>query len=112
MEREADAAARESQEIKMLRYLERFIGTSFPGVVAGVASFGLFVRLECTAVGVLPVSALGHEYFEFDTVRHMLTGQDSGAVYRLGQRVAVCLKAVDAEAGKMEFALAGSSRAR
>ena len=110
MEREADVASRESQELKMLRFLERYIGTSFSGVIAGVAAFGVFVRLECTAEGLLPVSALGSEYFAFDPVRHMLEGQDTGRVFRLGQRVAVRLKAVDASAGKMELALAGSAR--
>ncbi len=110
MEREADVASRESQELKMLRYLERYIGTSFSGVIAGVAAFGVFVRLECTAEGLLPVSALGSEYFAFDPVRHILEGQDTGRVFRLGQRVAVRLKAVDASAGKMELALAGSAR--
>lgn len=112
MEREADEAARESQELKMLQYLERFVGTSFSGVVSGVAAFGLFVKLECTAEGLLPVSALGDEYFAFDPVRHTLTGQDSDRVFRLGQRVAVVLKAVDVSAGKMTFGLAGAPRRR
>ncbi|WP_172136995.1 ribonuclease R family protein [Adlercreutzia sp. ZJ473] len=106
MERIADAAARESQELKMVEYLQQFVGTAFPGVVSGVASYGLYVRLECTAEGLLPVRALGEEYFAFDPVRYTLTGSDTGAVFRLGQRVAVVLKAAEPLTGKLDLALA------
>lgn len=106
MERIAEAASRESQEFKMLEYLQRFVGTSMSGVVSGAAPFGLFVRLDCTAEGVLPVRSLGDEYFEYDAMRVSLTGQETMRSYRLGQRVAVRIKSVDPQAGRLEFELA------
>ena len=109
-ERVADDAARESQELKMIEYLEQYVGTSFSGVVSGVAQGGLFVRLECTAEGFLPVRALGDEYFAFDAERHALTGEETGRRWRLGQRIAVTLRAADAQAGTLAFSLARGSR--
>ena len=85
MERVAEAAARESQELKMVEYLAAFVGQSFSAVISGVAAWGLYVRLDCTAEGILPVRALGDEYFVFDPVRYTLVGDESGKVYRLGQ---------------------------
>lgn len=108
MERVADTAARQSQELKMAEYLSAFTGQAFSGVVSGVASYGLYVRLDCTAEGILPVRALGEEYFAFDPVRYTLTGEESGRVFRLGQRVPVVLKSVDVPTAALEFALAGS----
>ena len=108
MERVADTAARQSQELKMAEYLSAFTGQAFSGVVSGVASCGLYVRLDCTAEGILPVRALGEEYFAFDPVRYTLTGEESGRVFRLGQRVPVVLKSVDVPTAALEFALAGS----
>ena len=105
-ERVADAAARESQELKMVEYLQRDVGRAFPAVVSGVAAFGLHVRLENTAEGFLPVRALGREYFAFDPARHVLYGEDTGAAYRLGQRVAVVLVAADPRTRTLEFRLA------
>ena len=61
MERVAEAAARESQELKMVEYLAAFAGQSFSAVISGVAAWGLYVRLDCTAEGILPVRALGDE---------------------------------------------------
>ena len=108
MERVAEAAARESQELKMVEYLAAFVGQSFSAVISGVAAWGLYVRLDCTAEGVLPVRALGDEYFVFDPVRYTLVGDESGKVYRLGQCVAVTLKSADATTASLEFVLAGS----
>ena len=71
-----------------------------------MASWGLYARLDCTAEGMLPVRALGDEYFSFDPVRHSLTGADSGKVYRLGQRVPVVLKVADPASLTLEFGLA------
>lgn len=72
----------------MVEYLAAFVGQSFSAVISGVAAWGLYVRLDCTAEGILPVRALGDEYFVFDPVRYTLVGDESGKVYRLGQRVA------------------------
>lgn len=109
MERVADEAARQSQELKMIEYLSGFTGQAFSAVVSGVASYGLYVRLDCTAEGILPVRALGDEYFSFDPVRYTLSGADSGRVFRLGQRVAVVLKVADPATTTLEFALAGEA---
>ena len=60
-EREADAAARESQELKLIELMESQVGGAFSGVVSGVAPYGLYVRLDNTAEGLLPVRRLGTE---------------------------------------------------
>ena len=108
-EREADAAARESQELKLIELLETRVGEAFSGMVSGVAPYGLYVRLENTAEGLLPVRRLGTEYFSFDAELHRLAGEDSGRIWRLGQRVAVVLTAADARRRVLEFRLAGET---
>ena len=106
MERVAQTCARESQECKMCEYLAAFVGTEFDGVISGVATYGLFVRLENTAEGVVPLRRLGSEYFEFDPVRHMMRGQDTGVVYRLGMPIRVVLTASDPRTRSLSFRLA------
>lgn len=108
MERLADTAARESQELKLVEYMQQFVGQTFSAVVSGVASYGMYVRLDNTAEGLVRVRSLGQEYFAFDAVRFSLTGMDTGKVYRLGQRVAVTLIIADTEDSKLEFRLAGT----
>ena len=109
-EREADAAARESQELKLIGLMESQVGEAFSGVVSGVAPYGLYVRLDNTAEGLLPVRRLGTEYYSLDAELHRLVGQDSGRTWRLGQRVAVVLTLADARRHVLEFRLAGEVR--
>ena len=106
MERIADAAARESQELKLVEYMRRFVGMDFTGLISGVTNFGLYVQLENTAEGLLPVRALGQEYFFFDPALYTLTGSDTATVFRLGQRIRVNLVAAPPHQRTLEFRLA------
>lgn len=105
MERVAEKAARQSQELKLIEYMAGFLGEAFDATVSGVASYGMYVSLDNTAEGIVAARYLGDEYFACDAVRYQLVGQDSGKVFRLGQRVRVVLAAADAKAGRLDFRL-------
>lgn len=105
MERVAEKAARQSQELKLIEYMAGFLGEAFDASVSGVASYGMYVSLDNTAEGMVAARYLGDEYFACDAVRYQLVGQDSGKVFRLGQRVRVVLAAADAKAGRLDFRL-------
>ena len=89
--------------------MESQAGEAFSGVVSGVAPYGLYVRLDNTAEGLLPVRRLGTEYYSLDAELHRLVGQDSGRTWRLGQRIAVVLTLADARRHVLEFRLAGKT---
>ena len=110
MEREADDAQRESEELKLAEYLQQFVGQSFSAIVSGVSQGGLYARLENTAEGFIPVRTLGDDYFSFDAARYTLTGEETGARYRLGQRIAVVLFAVDPRVPQIDLRLAQGSK--
>jgi ribonuclease R len=68
------------------------VGAEFSGRISGVQGFGVFVRLDETgADGLIPVRALGREYFRFDKDAQVLEGTDTGVVIGIGQRVRVKL---------------------
>ena len=103
-ERRADAAARDSQSVKMAELLAPHVGESFSGVVSGCAGHGIYVTLDDTlAEGLLPVRELGNEWFTFDDEALTLTGEESGEVWRLGRRVAVLLADTDSLRGRITF---------
>ena len=103
MERIAEKAANESQECKIVELMEAHVGEVFSGTVSGVASYGLFVRLDNTAEGMVRIEDLGREYFALDSVRHTLTGSDTGKQYRLGRHVAVRLVEADSRTRTLRF---------
>ncbi|MDR2721484.1 MAG: RNB domain-containing ribonuclease [Coriobacteriaceae bacterium] len=104
-ERIAEAAARESQELKIVEYMQDDVGCVFGAVISGVTAYGFFVRLANTAEGLVAAKNLGEEYFAYDAKRHTLVGEESGRRFRLGQKVKVILEAADTRAGHLDFAL-------
>ena len=105
MERTADEAARQSQMLKLVEYLAGFIGSTFEGVISRVATYGFFVQLDSTASGLVDLGGLGERY-TLDVRRQTLTGQDTGRVLRVGQRVRVVLVAARPTARELDFELA------
>ena len=106
MERTADAAARDSQKVKMAELYGGRIGARESGVVSGCERFGVFVSLDDTcADGLIPVRDLGHEWFEYDEKRMTLTGESTGTVWGLGRRVVVEVAGVDVPRGRIDFRL-------
>lgn len=106
MERIAERVAAETQEIKLVEYMQRFIGMTMNGLVCGIAPNGLYVQLDNTAEGLLPIRELGSEYFSFDPELYLLLGSESGKCYRLGQRIRVVIAAAPPHQRRLEFRLA------
>ena len=82
------------------------LGEVFTGYVTGVQAFGLFVELEEVYVqGLVHVSSMTDDYYAFDEKAHALKGENTGKVYRLGDRVEVQVARVDLERRQIDFAL-------
>lgn len=105
-ERRADDATRDVQAWLKCYYMQDKIGEEFDGTVAGVTSFGLFVALDGVYVeGLLHVTELGNDYFNYDKARHEMAGERTGVRYRLGDRLRVKVARVDLETSKIDFVL-------
>ena len=105
-ERRAAAAERRALDRYAAALLERRAGEAFEGRIVGVQRFGLFLRLAGEgADGLLPVAALGGEYFRHDARRHTLVGSTTGRAFRLGDTLRVRLTAADPVSGGVALAL-------
>jgi len=103
-ERRADEASRDVESWLKCDYMKDQVGGEFSGAVTGVVPFGLFVTLDEYYVdGLVHISELGRDYFQFDPARHQLLGERSGTRYRLADRMRVKLVRVDLETRKMDF---------
>jgi ribonuclease R len=103
-ERRADEASRDVENWLKCFYMKEHVGGVFTGAVTGVTSFGLFVTLDDYFVdGLVHISELGRDYFQFDAARHMLLGERSGQRFRLADRMTVKLVRVDLETRKIDF---------
>ncbi|MDT8342887.1 MAG: ribonuclease R [Thermohalobaculum sp.] len=95
-ERTSMLAERDTNDRYLAAFLADRTGAEFDAVVSGVARFGLFAKLaDSGADGLIPISTLGDEYFRHDPETQTLTGERTGIVLGLGQRVRVRLREAD-----------------
>jgi len=106
-ERRADEATRDVNNWLKCFYMRDRIGEEFAGTIAAVVPFGVFVALDSVYVeGLVHVSELGEDYFQYDNTKHQMLGERSGQRYRLGDRLQVKLVRADLETGRIDFVLA------
>jgi len=103
-ERRADEAVRDALEWLKCEFMQDKVGQTFDGIITGVTGFGLFVELRGVFVeGLIHVTSLRNDYYQFDPVGHRLHGERSGQVYRLGDSVRVRVARVDLDERKIDF---------
>lgn len=110
-ERRADDATREVADWLKCEYMQDHVGSEFSGVISSVTGFGLFVRLDDLFIdGLVHISTLENDYYQFDAAKQRLIGENSGMQYRLGDKVRIKVEAVHLENKMVDFSLIGSER--
>ncbi len=110
-ERRAEAAERELTKLKLLHYLEDRIGEEMDGIVTGVEEFGLFVQgVQLPAEGLVHVTTLADDYYQFERRSHTLTGRRAGNAFRLGDLVRVEVARVDIDRRELDFRIVERKR--
>lgn len=105
-ERRADDAERELVQWKKVRFMADKVGDEFDGYITGVTAFGLFIELiEHFVEGLVHVSTMADDYYRFVDKAHTLHGENTGRVYRLGDRVTVQVIKVDMERRQIDLGL-------
>ncbi|MGP2526580.1 ribonuclease R [Acidaminococcus sp. LBK-2] len=106
-ERAAIDAERQTVDLKMAEYMLQFVGQEFAGTISGVSSFGFFVELENGVEGLVHISSLTDDYYDYVDGQYALIGQHLGHRYRLGDQVEIQVLQVDVSERKIDFVLAG-----
>jgi len=106
-ERRADDATRDVMRWLKAEYMVDHVGDKFPGTISGVTGFGLFVTLDEIFIdGLVHITALGNDYFQFDAAKSRLAGERTRKTYRLGDRLEVTVVRVDVDEGRIDLELA------
>jgi ribonuclease R len=106
-ERRADDATREVTDWLKCEFMMDKVGQEFSGSIAGVTNFGIFVELhEVYVEGLVHISELPDDYYQFDPSKHALLGEKSGRRFRLGDTVKIRVARVDLDQREIDFMLA------
>jgi ribonuclease R len=68
-------------------FMQDKLGEEYTGIITGVTTFGIFVQLDQLFVeGLVHVTDLGADYFQYDDARHELRGERTGKTFQLTDR--------------------------
>lgn len=107
-ERAAADAERETVDLKKVEYMAQFIGEEFEGVINGVTAFGMFIELENGVEGLVRVSSMDDDYYQYVEEQYSLIGERTKRVFRLGEPVKVVLTRTNPEERTIDFVLSPS----
>lgn len=107
MERLAEDAEREVDDLKKAEYMMDRIGEEFDGIISSVTSFGIFVELPNTVEGLVHITDLDDDYYIYDEAHLMLIGERTKKIYRLGDAVKIKCSRVDIDNREIFFELVG-----
>lgn len=100
----ADEATRDAIAWLKCDFMLDKIGDEFDGVITGVTNFGVFVQLEDVFVeGLVHVTSLENDYYEFDASKHRLVGTRGKQIYQLAAPLRVRVVNVDMEQRRIDF---------
>ena len=105
LERRAEEVERETIKLKKAEYMEARLFQQFDGIISGVTGWGIYVELPNTVEGLVHVSSLNDDYYEFDEENYCLVGESSGKTYHLGDAVRVMVSEVDINTKSIDFIL-------
>ena len=103
MERRAQDAEREVD--KKVEYMQQYLGETFTGVISGVTSWGFFVELDNTIEGMVSINSLLDDFYVFDEESYKLTGEHTGRIFTLGQKVEIVVRSADKMERTIDFVL-------
>lgn len=109
-ERRADEATRDVSDWLKCEYMQDHVGDSFEAVIASVTNFGLFVRLnELFIDGLVHISSLASDYYQFDPARQRLIGENTRKIYQVGDAVSVKVAAVNLDDRQIDLVMIGDN---
>ena len=94
-ERVAEDAERDTDALKKVEFMEDKVGQIYEGIISGVTNWGIYVELPNTIEGMVALSQMDDDYYEFDEKKMLVFGKRTKKSYRLGDKVVVSVAKVD-----------------
>ena len=102
-ERVAEDAERDTDALKKVEFMEDKVGQIYEGIISGVTNWGIYVELPNTIEGMVALSQMDDDYYEFDEKKMLVFGKRTKKSYRLGDKVIVSVAKVDRMMGTSDF---------
>jgi ribonuclease R len=107
-ERTSADAERDSTQLKKMEFFQAQLTArrpdEFRAIVVDVRSYGLVIELpDCLITGLIHVSSLPNDFYQFDSVRLAFIGRRTRQTYKIGDVLPVIVSRVDAYKRQIDF---------
>ena len=85
--------------------MQMHLNEEFDGIVSSVTRFGLFVELSNGIDGLVHISSIKGDYYNYDEANYELVGERTNKRYSIGMSVKVVLVQADEDARTIDFEL-------
>ncbi|MEL3962209.1 ribonuclease R [Lysinibacillus endophyticus] len=106
-ERRAVDAERDTDALKKAQYMSDKIGEEFEGIVSSITNFGIFVELPNTVEGLVHITNMTDDYYNFDERQMIMIGEHTNRQFRIGDEVRVRVANVVIEESSIDFEIVG-----
>ncbi|MGL4624309.1 MAG: ribonuclease R [Culicoidibacterales bacterium] len=106
-ERRAIDCERAVDDMKKAEYMLEHVGETFSGIVSSVTNFGLFVELPNTIEGLVHMSDLSDDHYEFHQSQMLLIGKRTSKTFKIGDHVEIEVMSVDKDKPAIDFKIVG-----
>lgn len=110
-ERRGIDTERDVDSMKKAEYMEDHVGETFDAVVSSVMKFGLFVELPNTVEGLVHISVMKDDYYEYSEKHMALIGRNSHRIFQMGQPIKVKLVRADKDLREVDFEIVNPEEA-
>lgn len=103
-ERNSEECERDVEDLYKCKYMKKYIGEKFQGIISTITDFGIFIELENTVEGCF-MYKFSDDHFEYIEQKLSCVNRDNNKRYKIGQKVLIEVKNVDLEKRNIDFEL-------
>ena len=103
-ERNSEECERDVEDLYKCKYMKKYIGEKFQGIISTITDFGIFIELENTVEGCF-MYKFSEDHFDYIEEKLSCVNRDNNKRYKIGQKVLIEVKNVDLEKRNIDFDL-------
>ncbi|MBO7085419.1 RNB domain-containing ribonuclease [bacterium] len=105
LERLATDLGFDVNEMKFAEYMTQFLGKHFIATITSVNKFGTFVQLDNTIEGLIHITNMVNDFYNYDEETSTLIGRNTRTELHVGDKVEVEVIGADKHTKKIDFKL-------
>lgn len=91
------------EKYEAAKYMEQHIGEEYEGYISSISRDGIWIQLSSLIEGLVRISEIGKDYYEFDEEIQVMRGRKTGKIYHIGDKVRVVVANASKEEREIDF---------